>query len=332
MNTIKKIKTISFLWTVMGFMGLLLGGLPAFGSPIFTADEKGGTISAIDPDTGSVLAQIKGLTAPHNIHMGPDSLLYVTDGPNNVAVRIDPVRYTILDRWPTGKNPAHIFVTPDQKYILVTNTDSDEVTVTDRKTLKSVATIPTGHHPHGISVRPDGRYAFVANMMSSDLTVIDLERLAPKTTVKLRGEIGIQAWVTPDGRWVYVASLNPKGTGIVTKIDASTFLVISEIPVGIKPAQLGVTPDGRYVLVCNQGSSSISVIDTRTDKVVKEVPGQGDWTHGVSFSTDGRWAYLTNTNSHSVAVMDLSRLEIVKTLSVGRGPNGIAASYPYPRK
>ncbi|MBI3811329.1 MAG: beta-propeller fold lactonase family protein [Nitrospirae bacterium] len=311
---------------------LSLEPVHASGATVFTADEKGGTVSAIDPGTGSLLAQIKGLTAPHNIHIGPDGLLYVTDGPNNIAVRIDPVHYAILDRWPTGKNPAHIFITPDRKYILVTNTDSDDVTVTDLKTLKPVATIPTGHHPHGISVRPDGRYAFVANMMSSDLTVIDLERMAPQATVKLRGEIGVQAWVTPDGRWVYVSSLNPKGTGIVTKIDASTFSVVTEISVGSKPAQLGVTPDGHYLVVCNQGSNSISVIDTRTDKVIKEIPGQGEWTHGVSFSNDGRWAYFTNTNSHSVAVMDLSRLEVVKTLSVGRGPNGIAASYPYPRK
>ena len=325
----RMIGTISFLVVGMGLCGPLLDARTAAGAPVFTADEKGGTVSAVDPDTGALLAQIKGLTAPHNIHMGPDGLLYATDGPNNVAVRIDPKNYKILDRWPTGRNPAHVFVTPDQKYILVTNSDSDEVTVTDRKTLRSIARIPTGGHPHGISIRPDGRYAFVANISSSDLTVIDLEGLKPRTAVKLQGETGIQAWVTPDGRWVYVASLNPKGRGVVTKIDAASFTVAAAIQVGLKPAQLGVTPDGRHVLVCNQGSNSISVIDVKTDKVIKEIPGRGDWTHGISFSGDGRWAYLTNTKSDNISVLDLGTLEVVRTIPVGRGPNGIAASYPY---
>lgn len=333
MKTPTKIRVVPFFIIFILWGTGILYGAPAFAASIFfTADEKGGTISIIDSQKGLLIGQIKGLTAPHNIQMGPDGLLYVTDGPNSIAVRIDPNTRQILDRWPTGKNPAHIFVTPDQKYILITNSESHNVTVIDFKTNKWVATVSVGEYPHGVSVRPDGRYAFVANMKSNDLTVIDLERLAVEKTVKLRGEIGVQAWTTPDGKWIYVTSLNPKGMGVVTKVDASTFSVVAEIPVGLKPAQLGVAPDGHYVLVCNQGSNSVSVIDTRTDKVIKEVPGQGLWTHGVTFSEDGRWAYLTNTNSHNVAVMDLNTLEVVKTIPVGRGPNGIAASYPYPRK
>ena len=46
---------------------------------------------------------LRGLRGPHNIHMGPDGMLYLTDGPVNQAVKVDP---SGLKFWIDGRSGA----------------------------------------------------------------------------------------------------------------------------------------------------------------------------------------------------------------------------------
>src|SRR3989475_1361327 len=46
-----------------------------------------------------------------------DGMLYVTDGPANQAIKIDPDKLRIVARWEVGRGPAHIFMTQDQRFI-----------------------------------------------------------------------------------------------------------------------------------------------------------------------------------------------------------------------
>src|SRR5436309_12904340 len=88
---------------------------------VYTANEGDGTVSVIDADAGKKRATIRGLRAPHNIHLGPNGMLYVTDGPANQAVKIDPDKLRIVARWEVGRGPAHIFITPAQVQIAHTH-------------------------------------------------------------------------------------------------------------------------------------------------------------------------------------------------------------------
>src|SRR5438034_4695306 len=114
---------------------------------VYTANEGDGTVSVIDADAGKKRATIRGLRAPHNIHLGPDGRLYVTDGPANQAIQIDPDKLRIVARWEVGRGPAHIFITPDQRLIVTTNTESAHVTITDATTLQTIHSTLLGHSP-----------------------------------------------------------------------------------------------------------------------------------------------------------------------------------------
>jgi len=53
---------------------------------------------------------------------------------------------------------------------------------------------------------------------------------------------------------------------------------VGKVNVGVGPIQVFVTPDNKYVLAANQGtkdnpSTTVSIIDTTTFKVVGGVPG-----------------------------------------------------------
>jgi len=174
---------------------------------VYTANEGGGTVSVIDADAGKKRATIRGLRAPHNIHLGRDGMLYLTDGPANQAVKIDPDKLRIVARWEVGRGPAHIFMTPDQRLIVNTNTESGDVTITDASTLQPLTTIPVGRSPHGIAISPDGMFAYVANLGSKDLAVVDLKARRLAATIPV-SDAAVQAWVEPQGKFVYVTGLN----------------------------------------------------------------------------------------------------------------------------
>ena len=59
------------------------------------------------------------------------------------------------------------------------------------------------------------------------------------------------------------------------------------MPVGREPEGVGITPDGRWVLVTNESDNSVSVIDTGTLKIVKSVQ-VGKRPRDVAFTPDGR--------------------------------------------
>jgi len=61
-------------------------------------------------------------------------------------------------------------------------------------------------------------------------------------------------------------------------IDVATNKVVSEIPVGKRPWNMALTPDGKKLYVANGRSNSVSVIDTQGLKVIKEIPvGELPW-------------------------------------------------------
>ena len=68
------------------------------------------------------------------------------------------------------------------------------------------------------------------------------------------------------------------GDGNVSVIDTSTNTVIATIPVGKRPWNMALTPDGKKLYVANGRSNSVSVIDTIENKHITDIPvGQLPW-------------------------------------------------------
>lgn len=138
------------------------------------------------------------------------------------------------------------------------------------------------------------------------------------------------------------------------------------IPVGKGPDALFLTPDERYLYVANVEDTFISVIDTRTDKVVQTIDGAdypwgftrlgemnlvavSGWdkgidvidftTHkivkskryeqnlgGITSTKDGKTLFVVATEVNKVLKIDASTLEILAQYETGGGPDGIGIS------
>jgi len=72
--------------------------------------------------------------------------------------------------------PSYIDISRDGRFVYVSNSISNEVTVIETTTNKVIKTIQVGEMPAGIVATPDNRYVFVADYPKG-IQVIDTKKL-----------------------------------------------------------------------------------------------------------------------------------------------------------
>jgi len=64
----------------------------------------------------------------------------------------------------------------------------------------------------------------------------------------------------------------------VQVIDTATNAIVARIPVGRRPWNMAITPDGRKLYVACGRSNAVAVIDTETNTKIADVPvGELPW-------------------------------------------------------
>ena len=166
-----------------------------------------------------------------------------------------------------GLVPKFVRVTPDGRYLLVTNWCSFDMTVVDLAKWRVVKTVPLGSHPRGIAVTPDSRSAYVAVMGSSHLSVVNLSTWRVTDTITV-GRSPRHVVMDPAGRYVYV-TLN--GSGTVVKVTTKSRRVVDRVSTGSQPRSAALAQDGRSLYVVNYSSNTVSKVRTRDMRVLQSV-------------------------------------------------------------
>ncbi len=181
--------------------------------------------------------------------------------------RIDTASLEIDQVISVGAVPKFLAVTPDDKYVLVTNWCSFDMSVVDIEAAEVTTTIRLGRHPRGIAVSADASTAYVAVMGSRDIAVIDLESFAVDW-IKGVGTSPRHIVLDPDGRYLY-ATLN--GDGRVVKIDLATRKVVARVATGSAPRSMAISTDGDSLYIVNYNSNTVSKVLTETMTEVQEI-------------------------------------------------------------
>lgn len=167
--------------------------------------------------------------------------------------------------------PNIIAVLPDGSRAYVSSHSCNPgsfVYMIDLATLNVVGSpISVGCFPSSLAVTPDGSQVWVSSRGDSRVDVFDTATNARVTGYNVALPTGIA--FHPTGSTAYIGE--GTGAGNVVVIDASTYQVITRIPVGNLPHAVAVTPAGRYVFVTNGLSNSISQISTITNKVIHTI-------------------------------------------------------------
>jgi YVTN family beta-propeller protein len=185
--------------------------------------------------------------------------------------RIDVRSLRIDDVYPVGLVPKFLTVTPNGKFLLVSNWCSYRVSVVRISTGREVGTVWVGAYPRGLAVTRDSSTAYVAVMGSTEVAVVDLRHLKVRHRVYV-GNGPRHLILDPHGRFLYV-TLN--GEGSVVKVDRHTGRVVDRVFTGRDPRTMAMAPDGRTLYVVNYLSDTVSVVRT-SDMVVLQTIATGD--------------------------------------------------------
>jgi YVTN family beta-propeller protein len=321
--------------------GQEVAALPSMKGFVYTADEYGNTVSAVDLASGQVQT-VPVAISPHNIQVTADSgrLLAVGnpaaedhghgeagngEDAAGLLLILDPDSLAAgpLASIEVGEHPAHVVADQAGSRALVTLAGENAVAVVDLARREVLKKVPTGAYPHGLRISPDGSTAYVANVEDGSVSVLDTANLVEVARIPV-GKAPVQVGFTPDGSQVYVSLRNEDKVAV---IDTATRQVLARIEVGRNPIQVFATPDGRSVYVANQGTKekpadTVSVIDVATGSVVDTIRTAAG-AHGVVVCNEGRHVFVTNIAAGTVSMIDVESRAVVREFAVGKGPNGI---------
>jgi len=91
------------------------------------------------------------------------------------------------------------------------------------------------------------------------------------------------------------------------------------------PTGVAVNPTGTRLYVTNQGSNTVSVIDTSSNTISATVP-VGNSPYGVVVNPSGTRVYVANLDTNFVSVIDATTNTVIATVTVGTGPFGVAVN------
>jgi YVTN family beta-propeller protein len=165
-----------------------------------------------------------------------------------------------------GSVPKVVAVTPDNKYILVSNWCSYTVTVIAVESGKTVKTIKIGRYPRGIAISDNSQYAYIAEMGGSHIHRIDLTDFS-KALIPI-GSNPRAVVISPDGSKLYV-TMNISGK--VQAWDLATNKTIKSVKTGEAARSLDISSDGSALFVVNFKSDTLSKVRASDMKVLQTV-------------------------------------------------------------
>jgi YVTN family beta-propeller protein len=208
----------------------------------FSPDRKwfvvaGNRLNRIDvyAANGQDLKLVKSVSqskTPSHIAFSADSQhAFVTLQDSDELVGIRLADQSVLWKMKVGAMPAGIWMTPDDRHLLVGMTGADYVDVIDWRTQKSVKRIPTAKGAHNFRPLGDGRHLLVSNRVENSISVVDQATLEKKYDIPVPGGPDCME-VTADGKFIWVTQRWIKQVGVV---DIAQRKVVASIPVGRSP-------------------------------------------------------------------------------------------------
>ena len=180
--------------------------------------------------------------------------------------RISTSTWEIDAAYRVGVVPKVVEVTPDNKYVLVTNWCSYDLSIISLASQKVVKTVKIGAYPRGIAVSKDSQFAYVVQMGGAVIHKINLENYS-RELLNI-GSNPRAVVLSPDNTMLY-ATLNSSGR--VVAMDLSTNKVVRSVRTGKTSRSLDISADGTALYVVNYTSGTVSKVRSSDLKVMQKI-------------------------------------------------------------
>jgi YVTN family beta-propeller protein len=345
------------------------------GATLYVTCEASDTLIVVDLASRKVKAEVATGGQPTDVTLSPDGArAYVTNRLDDTLAVVDTSTWTVAKIVPVGDEPHGVLTDRSGKVLYVLNTASDSISVLDAGSFEEIKRLSASRSPWSLSLSPDGRQLVVTNNLSrfvefrepsvSEVTVVDTERRVVEERFEVNGANLMQgvAW-HPSGAFALTTLNRTKnlvpmtrllqgwtitnGLGVIGSDGRVDQVLLDEPHLCFPdPADVAISPDGRYALVTSSGSDRVAVVDVEklvsmleeasqyerehvipnhvgkpTGFVVKHIATEAS-PRGILFSRDGRTAYVANALDDSITVIDVEKMVADGRIDLG-GPKEI---------
>ena len=233
---------------------------------------------------------------------------------------IDPQTWRVTQRIPTGKEPHHLYMTPDEKSVIVANAAGDSLTFIDPRTAAVQRVVRNTLDPYQLRFSPDMKW-FVT--LGNRLNHIDIYRWNGQDLDLVKR---IPSSKTPSHVWINtkstIAYATMQDSDELVAVDLATQTIKWRVKTGPMPADVFGTPDDKHVMLGMTGGNHVEVYDVSgaQGKWVKSI-ATGEGAHAFRALGDGRHVLVSNRVANTIHKIDYNSFQSVAVYKAPGGPD-----------
>src|SRR3984893_3533277 len=338
--------------TILKHMWLVLvaAAFPAAAgtSRIYITNSAGDAINVIDPETNTVVQNIKGIEAAHGINFSPDGTrVYVSNESDSTLDVFDQKSGNRLKKIALSNHPNNITVAKDGRIFVGIAREPGALDVIDPATLTLTKSIPMRGRLHNIYMTPDEKYVICGSVAKKFGSVVDAKTY--EVVWDYQFDLGVRPMTieaNADGStkriFVQLASFDGVAAVEFAKHEEAARIKLPDLHTGVDmdagrldaPSHgIGVHPDGKTLWVTSIPQNAVFIYSLADLKLMGHImlpelklsghPLGGAVAHRVTFTPDGKTIYIANSGLRSVTAIDTASMTIKAVIPVGEVPKRI---------
>ena len=237
---------------------------------------------------------------------------------------LDPTSFAEVKRIPVGKEPHHLYLTPDEKSLLVANAVGDTLTFIDPVTAEVQRSLGGIVDPYQLRFSPDMKW-FVT--LANRLNHVDIYRWQPENSAEpMKLVKRIATGKTPSHQWIdsksSVVYASMQDSDELIAVDLATQSIRWRVSTGKLPADVYLTADDKTLLVGLTGDRFVEAYDVSNSpaRLIKRIP-TGEGAHAFRAKGDKRHVFVSNRVANTISIIDSQTLTVVGELPGPGGPD-----------
>ncbi|MBF9263615.1 YncE family protein [Paracidovorax cattleyae] len=233
---------------------------------------------------------------------------------------IDPATWQEVRRIPTGKEPHHMYLTPDEKSLVVANALADSLTFIDPRTAQVQRTVRNIVDPYHLRFTPDMKWLITA---ANRLNHVDFYRWDGHDLTLVQrvatGRTPSHLWVDSGSRMVYSTM---QDSDELVAIDIATQKIRWRTKTGPMPADIYGSTDDKFLFVGLTGGDGVEVFDVSgaEPKLVQRIK-TGSGAHAFRGAGDKRHIFVSNRVANTISKIDMATQKVVDVYPAPGGPD-----------
>src|SRR6266850_1719570 len=130
--------------------------------------------------------------------------------------------------------------------------------------------------------------------------------------------------VVPGEKKIYTANIGGNSVSVLDLTNAPRQIALKQIAVVKGPEGIDLAPDGSALWVAGRTTQGgISIIDPKTDAVVRTLSTTTKFANRVKFTRDGKQVLVSDPTAGDLTLFDATSGDVVKKITTAAGPSGI---------